>query len=112
MMADLSEPYEITRDRLRLFFRLTPGSSKDEIFALYAGAPGVHGPHFKARVRAQPEKGKANKALLRLVAEWLHIPKSHATLKSGSQSRLKTVEIRDPAEETIEILKKNTDTLS
>ena len=69
--------------------RLTPKSSVDAIDGIGEAADG--GIHLIARVRAVPEKGAANAALERLLAERLDLPKSSVKLVSGSTSRLKTV---------------------
>ena len=46
-----------------------------------------------AKVRALPEDGKANMALLRLLARALDVPVSKLRLASGATSRIKTVAI-------------------
>ena len=97
-------PFRQSKTGLSIFIRLTPNSSKDEIFGVEYGATGSY---FKARVRARPEKGKANTALIKLIAKWLNIPKSRVTLKSGSKSRIKIVEISNADENTIELLDNN-----
>jgi uncharacterized protein (TIGR00251 family) len=68
--------------------RLTPKSSAARI----AGA-GLHGekPVLKAYVTAPPEDGKANAALVHMIAAWLGVPKSAVTVASGQKSRLKSV---------------------
>lgn len=48
---------------------------------------------LKARVRAVPDKGKANAALSKLVAGWLGVPASRVTLVSGHRARRKTLAI-------------------
>lgn len=51
-----------------------------------------------ARVMALPDKGAANAALERLVAEWLDVPASSVSVISGHAARLKTVGVNgDPA---------------
>jgi len=70
--------------------RLTPKSSKDGIDGLKAGPDGVY---LQARVRAVPEDGKANTALIELLAKSLGLPKSSLEIASGAASRLKTVRI-------------------
>jgi len=45
------------------------------------------------RVAAAPERGKANEAVLALLAETLSVPRSSVTLVSGSGSRDKIVEL-------------------
>jgi len=101
MTSNRNVPYQIGADSLHLYIRLTPNSSKDEVFAIEQNDSA---PYFKARVKAQPEKGKANTALIQLIAKWLKTPKSKVTIKSGSQSRLKSIEISNPGSETIEHL--------
>jgi uncharacterized protein YggU (UPF0235/DUF167 family) len=52
---------------------------------------------LKARVRAIPDKGKANQAAAALVAAWLGEPKSRAELVAGGKSRLKHILVRGDA---------------
>ncbi len=77
-----------------VFFRLTPNARKDEISGLVETPDG---PVVAAKVRAIPDKGKANKALIELAAKWLGVAKSLITLESGSKSRLKTLLIEGDA---------------
>ena len=51
-----------------------------------------------ARVRALPDNGCANEALLRLLATALDIRVSDCVLKSGGKSRLKVVSITGNAD--------------
>ena len=44
-----------------------------------------------ARVRALPEQGAANTALIALLAKSLKLPKSSLSLDSGGKGRVKTV---------------------
>lgn len=49
---------------------------------------------LKVRVKAQAQKGKANRDLIELLASSLAIPTSDITIKSGETSRVKEIEIR------------------
>ncbi len=49
--------------------------------------------HLKIRVRAVPDKGAANMAVLKLLAKTLGVPKSALELVSGHTARIKTVRI-------------------
>jgi uncharacterized protein len=74
-----------TTTRLRL--RVAPGTSR---------APGIvgrYGDAWKVRVGAPPERGKANEAVLALLAETLAVPRSSVTIVSGGGSRDKIVEL-------------------
>lgn len=83
-------------DGVDLFVRLTPKSSADSIDGVKAAADGSE--HLAARVRAVPEKGAANGALERLVADRMGLPKSAVRVVSGATARLKTVRLSgDPA---------------
>ena len=78
-----------------LHVRLTPKSARDAVDGIEAAADGRS--HLKARVRAVPEDGKANKALLRLLSEALGVPASAMTIVAGATARLKTVRIAGDA---------------
>ncbi len=85
-------------DGLRLAVRLTPKSSRDEV----TGAEdGPEGPVVKVRVRAVPEDGKANAALIETVAKWLSLPKSRVSLASGGKSRNKTLHLAGQPDELV-----------
>lgn len=84
---------------VQIFVRLTPRASREEISGI---AEGVDGTVLQVRVRAVPEKGKANKALLALLARWLGVAKSDATLAGGGKSRLKRVHIAGSSDELID----------
>ncbi|MGB4865944.1 MAG: DUF167 family protein [Hyphomicrobium sp.] len=79
-----------------MYFRLTPKSSKDAVDGLQTTA---WAQAFQARVRALPEDGEANKALEKLVSEWLRVPKRSVRLATGGKSRLKSVAISGDIED-------------
>lgn len=47
---------------------------------------------YHIRTTAPPDKGKANTAVLKLLAQELNIPKSHLTITHGHTSRNKIFE--------------------
>jgi len=57
-----------------------------------------------ASLKAQPVDGKANDALLRFVADRLHLPKSAVLLKSGQTSRHKILEVSGASAEAVAAL--------
>ena len=68
--------------------RLTPKGGCDAI----EGWRGQGVERFlKARVRAAPEDGEANAALIALLANVLALPKSSLAIVAGHKARLKTV---------------------
>lgn len=78
-----------------VFVRLTPRSSRDAVDGVGMAADSTV--HLKARVRAVPEKGRANTALERLLATVLDIPAGAVSVVAGGTSRLKTVRVRGDA---------------
>jgi uncharacterized protein YggU (UPF0235/DUF167 family) len=74
-----------------LRLRLTPKGGRDAVEGWAVGADGTA--HLKARVRAVPESGKANAALVELLAATLAVPKSAVRIKAGGSARLKRIEI-------------------
>ena len=71
--------------------RLTPKASKNYIDGLVPDAGG--GMALKAGVTAPPEGGKANTALVRMLAKAWRLPKTSISVKSGKGARRKTLVI-------------------
>ncbi len=77
--------------------RLTPGAAKEQVGGLWTDEKGLG--WLCARVRAVPEKGRANDALIALLAKRLDCAKSAISLESGDSNRLKRLRIRDGAQD-------------
>jgi uncharacterized protein (TIGR00251 family) len=73
-------------DGVRLKLRVKAGGRRNGIL-------GVHNGALKLSVTAVPEKGKANKAVLALLAEALSVPVSSVEILSGSSSPDKSVRV-------------------
>jgi hypothetical protein len=58
-----------------------------------AGVAGRHGAALKLRVTARPVDGKANAAVVALLADLLALPRASITLVSGATSRQKRLRI-------------------
>ena len=71
----------------RLRIRVSPGARRTELV-------GRQGEAWKVRVAAPPERGRANDAVLKLLAERLRIAPAELTLVSGVSARDKVVELR------------------
>ena len=83
------------RDGLRVAVRLSPRASADRIQGAVADAAGHT--RLKVAVTAAPEAGKANAALIGLLAKWLKCPKSTLSIQSGATDRNKVVLIAGDA---------------
>lgn len=57
---------------------------------------GLHGDALKIKLSAPPVEGKANKVLLKFLAERFQVPLRQVSIKQGAQSRHKVVEIHQP----------------
>lgn len=98
-MDERASCFRQTKDGLEIFVRLTPRSSKDAIEAVEKGPDGRS--YLKARVRAVPEDGKANRALEKLMAKRLRAAQRDVSVVAGTTSRLKTVLVSGKAEDLI-----------
>jgi hypothetical protein len=70
----------------RLELRVVPGATRP-------GVVGRHGTSWKVRVAAAPEGGRANDAVVRLLAETLGIPRRDVAVVAGRTSRDKIVSL-------------------
>ncbi len=71
----------------RLRLRVKPGSKRNAVLGVRDGA-------LKLGVVARPERGKANRAVLKLLAAALGVPPSAITIVAGEASQDKTVLVR------------------
>ena len=85
----------VTAATTRLKVRVSPGARRP-------GIAGRHGDGWKVRVAEPPEDGRANEAVLRLLAEALDVPRARVTLVSGHSSRDKIVVLDGVEQEHIE----------
>jgi uncharacterized protein (TIGR00251 family) len=76
-----------------LSLKVVPGSSRDRI-------AGVYGDGIKITVRKAPEAGKANRAVIELLASQLQIPAANLTILRGLTNPKKQILITSlPADE-------------
>jgi uncharacterized protein (TIGR00251 family) len=74
--------------------KLLPKSSRNQIV-------GREDDLFKVKVTAPPVEGRANKALIDLLAKKISVPKSHIEIISGKSSRIKSIRIDGVSKEEI-----------
>lgn len=84
----------------RLLVKLTPAASHNTLVSLEKDLLGDV--ILKAMVTAIPEKGQANKALLKLLSKSLKLPKSAFNIIRGELSRCKLFEIDCPEKELLQ----------
>lgn len=78
-----------------LHVRLTPKGGRDAIDGIETLSDGKS--VLKVRVRAISENGKANDALIKLIAKTFGVSASHVSLNAGATSRIKTLKIAGEA---------------
>jgi uncharacterized protein (TIGR00251 family) len=74
--------------------RVSPGARRDEIV-------GWRGDTLRVRVRAAPEKGRANEAVATLIAAALAVPARTVTVEHGHTSREKVLLVEGVSEDEI-----------
>jgi uncharacterized protein (TIGR00251 family) len=79
----------------RVRLRVAPGAAR-------AGVVGRHGDAWKVRVTAPAEGGRANDAVVRLLADTFALPRTSVTLVSGHSARDKIVAVAGVEPEDIE----------
>ena len=95
-MASSDSPFRLAGDRLLVDLRLQPGASRAKVDGLAVLDDGAT--VLKVRVTEPPEGGKANAALIKLLAKAWKLPKSALTLVAGHTDRRKTLAVEgDPA---------------
>ncbi len=65
---------------------MTPRAGKNEVTKISEG-------EYKVKVTAVPEKGKANVAVIKILADHFGTPKSSINIIGGKSTRVKLIEI-------------------
>jgi hypothetical protein len=71
---------------MKLQLKVVPKASRDRVV-------GWVGDRLKVQATAAPERGKANEAVVEVLAEALGLPRNHVRIVAGDTSPLKTVEV-------------------
>ena len=93
----MSGPFRIDPGGVTLHLRVTPNAGRDLIEGVEERDDGTS--VLRIRVKAVPDKGKANAAAVALLSKALGVPKSSISVVAGETARLKTLAIAgDPAQ--------------
>ncbi len=90
--------YFINPDGLKLLIYAQPGAKKTTI-------DGFFGERLKIKIGTPPVDGKANKELIRFLAEEFSLSKSRVLLLKGDKSRLKEICLVADDVEVLELLR-------
>lgn len=92
MAANSPLPYSVEPDGVRLAVRLTPGAKGDSVDGAETDAAGKT--WLRIRLAAPPVDGKANAALIKLLAKRWRLPKSALAIASGATARNKVLSLQ------------------
>lgn len=79
---------------IRLAVRVQPNASRNEVV-------GFQGDLLRVRVTAAAKEGRANKALVELLSDWLGVPRGAVNIARGYTSRDKTVDVRGVSQDKL-----------
>jgi uncharacterized protein (TIGR00251 family) len=97
------------REGVLLSVRVTAKARRDEVAGIRRMSDGREA--LSTRVRAAPEQGKANKAVVATVAKFLGLPKSSVCIRSGETGRGKILLIAGEPEQLEAMLRLRLKTL-
>ena len=76
-----------TKDGVEMGVQVSPGASRSRVMGEHAG-------RLKVSVSAAPERGKANEAVVELVAKSLGVKRGQVSVVGGLTSKQKTVRVK------------------
>ncbi len=86
-----------TEDGIIIPAKIQPNSSKEKVMGEYADK-------LKIAVTSPPEKGKANRAIVKVLAKWLNIKTSDIQIVSGEKSKDKEIFVRNITKKEVQTL--------
>src|SRR5262245_19176307 len=96
MAATAPSPFGAAADGARLRLRVQPRARRNRVDGLVPEADG--GVALKVAVTEAPEEGRANAAVIALLAKALNLPKSAFAVVAGAADRRKIIHLQgDPA---------------
>ena len=101
-MSSSEYPFVAAADGIRVTLRVTPRASRNRIGGVRLDAAGR--PHLMVRVNAPPEGGKANAAVVKLLAKAWGVPPSRLSVVAGAGGRRKIVHVAGDASWLLERL--------
>lgn len=71
---------------MRIIIRVKPNSRQESLEKVSDG-------EFIVRVKAPPQEGRANDAVIKALAEYFGVPKSRISIARGKTGKVKVIEI-------------------
>jgi len=97
-------PYRQSKSGIVVFVRVTANAARNEIAGVEIRDDGRA--VLRIRVNAVADKGKANKAVIALLAKNMHLAKSAFSMISGQTARHKSIAIAGDGEQILTSLEK------
>ncbi len=88
-------PWRLLPQGVALLVRATPGAKQAAVGGVVHTA---EGPALVVKITEAPEKGRANKAIVALLAKALKVPKAAIVLQRGETTRIKRFVIEGDAQ--------------
>ena len=95
-------PFQMNRDGVRVRVRLSPGARQNGVIGVKPDENNV--PWLTSTVTAVPENGRANRALLRMLARQWRVARSSIVIVSGQTARQKVLLVRGNPENLLKQL--------
>jgi len=92
-------PFRASPAGVRVRLKVTPKAKRSQFGGLLDEPDG--GKALKVQVTAAPDSGKANEAVIALLAKEWGVAKSAISVVSGATDRRKLVEIRGPSQDLL-----------
>lgn len=102
MAAGAASPFSAASHGVRVRVRVQPRARRNRIEGLVPEVDG--GVALKVAVTAAPEDGRANAAVLRLLADAWSLARSALGVESGAASRRKTIHLQGDPQRLMQIL--------
>lgn len=80
--------YIVTKQIMRLYVKVIPRAGRNEVMK-------ISDAEYKIKVTAPPEKGKANEAVINLLADYFKVPRSLIKIIAGKTARIKIIDINE-----------------
>jgi uncharacterized protein (TIGR00251 family) len=93
--SDIAALFDVSGDDVVVHLHVQPGAGRTAV-------TGRHGRAVKVKVGAPPEGGRANDAVVALIAEVLGVPTASVAIVGGASSRAKRVRVSGVAPSDVE----------
>lgn len=73
---------------MRIYAKVTPRAARNEVVK-------ISDAEYRVKVAAPPEKGKANEAVVEMLAEYFDVSKSQIDIIAGRTAKIKIIDVQE-----------------